>query len=231
MNCQICFHPYDHSVHKPYTLSCLSHTFCIFCIDKLPEKKCPLCMKPFDQKNPNLALLELIPQSNYDKLKLKSIKILNELNETKQNLNIRQEAKLAEYLTQMTEIKFIINKEANAIIQSVKRNQEELINEATSIESDLKKCLSFKKIISIKDLDTKMHQSKLFIEKNQYSEEQLVKFCDNTSNDKMNLDRCCNIIDKFKEDFRFNLNESKIQIGEIKTNKKVNCKFFIIFIF
>ncbi len=221
MSCQICFHPYDHSVHKPYTLSCLSHTFCICCIDKLTEKKCPVCIKPFDQKNPNLALLEFIPQSNYDKLKTKSLKILNELNEIKQYLNKAQDAKLTEYVEQIAEIKNNINNEANVIIELVKSSQEKLIKEASSIELDLRKCLSFENIISIKSLDTKMYHSKLSIETNKYSEEQLVQFCTDTFNDKINLNRCCNIVDKFKEDLKFNLNQNSIEFGEIKTNKKV----------
>ena len=72
-----------------------------------------------------------------------------------------------------------------------------------------------------------MYHSRLSIETNKYSEEQLVQFCTDTSNDKINLNRCCNIVDKFKEDLKFNLNQNNIEFGEIKTNKKVIKKIWI----
>ncbi len=124
-------------------------------------------------------------------------------------------------MEQIAEIKNNINNEANVIIELVKSSQEKLIKEASSIELDLRKCLSFENIISIKSLDTKMYHSKLSIETNKYSEEQLVQFCTDTFNEKINLNRCCNIVDKFKEDLKFNLNQNSIEFGEIKTNKKV----------
>ena len=67
MSCDICFNNYDHSIHKPYMLSC-PHTFCLSCINKLSNKKCPNCSISISVKNPNIALLEFIKESIYDKM-------------------------------------------------------------------------------------------------------------------------------------------------------------------
>jgi hypothetical protein len=98
MSCTICFNSFDHSVHKPYTLSCLLHTYCISCIEKLDKKNCPICNEPITKKHPNIALLEFIPESKYDKLKSETLKSLHELKEIKQNLNQKRDEKLTELL-------------------------------------------------------------------------------------------------------------------------------------
>jgi hypothetical protein len=93
MSCQICFNLYDHSLNKPYTLASQLHTFCVSCIRRFNERKCPVYKKSFKKSFPNLALLEVIPESNYDKLKAVSFKILNGLNEMKNNLTKKRDEK------------------------------------------------------------------------------------------------------------------------------------------
>ena len=66
MNCKICFQPFDHSFRQPYILHC-THTYCRSCVNT--EQMCPICNIKIDDKILNLALLESIPLSNYDKLK------------------------------------------------------------------------------------------------------------------------------------------------------------------
>ena len=86
MTCQICFNSYDHSIRKPYSLSC-PHTFCICCLEKLKGNKCPSCNLSIINKNPNLALLEFIPESSYDKIKAESLKAINEIHEIRNDFN------------------------------------------------------------------------------------------------------------------------------------------------
>ena len=69
-SCEICFEPFDHSIHKPYNLSC-PHTYCLKCIQIFKDNKCPACNKEIKEKYPSTAILRLIPESNYDKLKTK----------------------------------------------------------------------------------------------------------------------------------------------------------------
>ena len=166
MSCQICFNPYDHSLYKPYTLTCQLHTFCISCIGRFNERKCPVCNKSFKKSFPNLALLEVIPESNYDKLKAESFKILNELNEMKNNLANKRDEKQEKYLKEINEVKKTINNEANNLVKLVRDSQEKLINEANVIESNMKRKLSF---------NTRLdgNQTKINLEHNNFDEDQL----------------------------------------------------------
>jgi hypothetical protein len=55
MQCEICLNKYDHSRHKPYFLSC-PHTFCIDCLNRLQENKCPACQSKFQEKFPKYII-------------------------------------------------------------------------------------------------------------------------------------------------------------------------------
>jgi len=81
MECVICVNLYDHSIHKPYSLTSCPHTYCLKCLDKFNNNNCPQCGIPINGKNLNIELLKLIPESSYDKLKAISLKIFIELNE------------------------------------------------------------------------------------------------------------------------------------------------------
>jgi hypothetical protein len=217
MSCQICFNPYDHSLYKPYTLTCQLHTFCVSCIGRFNERKCPVCNKSFKKSFPNLALLEVIPESNYDKLKAESFKILNELNEIKTNFTNKRDEKLNKYLKQISEIKDAINNEADNLVKLVKDNQEKLIKEANSIEMNLKKKFSLNTIID-------ENQTKINLEHNNFYEEQLSLLIKEIKESKINMEKTSSFIENFKENYKFNLTESlnkSFVIGEIKTIQKV----------
>ena len=66
---------------KITVLAC-GHTCCMPCLQKLNENKtCYSCKKVYIEMNTNIALLNMIPESNYDKLKAKTLKGLTEINE------------------------------------------------------------------------------------------------------------------------------------------------------
>jgi hypothetical protein len=75
MECDICCESFDHSIRKPYSLSSCPHTFCLKCLEEY-SKECPECRRPINGKNINIALLKLIPESSYDKIKSNYIEIL-----------------------------------------------------------------------------------------------------------------------------------------------------------
>jgi len=54
-------------------------------LEKLTNKKCPSCGKLFREKHPNIALIEFIPLSSFDKLKGECSKALIEKILTKQS--------------------------------------------------------------------------------------------------------------------------------------------------
>jgi hypothetical protein len=129
MNCDICFESFDHSIHKPYSLSSCPHTYCLNCLEKLKTKKCPQCNKLIKGKNANMALLKLIPESNYDKLKDESLKSFINLNEIKQDLKDKREKKLNHHKIKLALIKKIINDETLKLIDILKQKEQNLINE------------------------------------------------------------------------------------------------------
>ncbi len=85
-NCHICYSPFDHSINKPFQLNC-PHTFFSSCLKKIDENRCPSCKQIFYVKHSNNALLELIPESSYDKIKNKSLITLISLSKKKSNAN------------------------------------------------------------------------------------------------------------------------------------------------
>jgi hypothetical protein len=112
MNCEICFVPFDHSIRIPNHLAC-AHTYCLSCIKKLTNNKCPTWNKRFIEKNPNIALLKLIPESIYDKLKEQVLKGCPELKEIDQNLKISRTEKLNKLETSLKSIKQHISDKTN----------------------------------------------------------------------------------------------------------------------
>ena len=133
MNCEICFNPYDHSIHKPYVLSC-PHTFCIGCVNQLTVNKCPTCNTEISIKNPNIALLNLIPESSYDKLKAAFEKTLNELTDIMNTVNVKGEPKLIEFLEKVISTRNSIKNEISKFIELVKSSEEEQLDQLKSIE-------------------------------------------------------------------------------------------------
>jgi putative ribosome biogenesis GTPase RsgA len=72
--CDICYEPFNTNERKPMIPDCCGHTMCLQCVDKLPEKKCPMDQKPFHTCNLNIAINELIqmprikPPRDYENL-------------------------------------------------------------------------------------------------------------------------------------------------------------------
>ena len=123
MNCDICLEAFDHSIRRPFVLAGCGHTYCSSCLDQLANKKCSQCRKPFKEKNPNILLLSLIPQSSYDKLKADSLKALSEINEAKQDLKDSRNDKLKLHETRLKSIKQGVLDETARLIGILNENE------------------------------------------------------------------------------------------------------------
>ncbi len=99
--CSICYEPYDQSIHRPYSMSSCPHTFCLKCSEQFKENKCPKCGLRSEGKNLNMALLQVIPESEYDKLKAESLKAFIYLNEAKQDLKQSRLEKISIHETKL----------------------------------------------------------------------------------------------------------------------------------
>ncbi len=138
MQCEICLNVYDHSKHKPFFLSC-PHTFCVECLNRLKENKCPACQKPYAERYPNLALLQLVPRSPYDLLKSDLENCLNDIADLKVKLDECSDRKLKDNLVKITCLRADIKKKTNEIINSIQNLQKKLLNETCNIEVLLRK--------------------------------------------------------------------------------------------
>jgi len=223
MDCDICYSHYDHSIHKPFMLSC-PHTFCISCVNRLTTNKCPTCNAEIFIKNPNIALLNLISESSYDQLK-DSLQIsLNKINEIKNELKTKSETKLNKYLAKIDSAREDIKNEANKLIQLIKSSELKLLTELNETQKYLKKKLR----LPWSDLDREVKRlidKKQSVEMNAFSEEELANLIKESNRIKRELNQFESEIEVFKENIELTVNENYLMkegtIGEIQTNKKV----------
>jgi len=164
MECDICIEPYDHSIRKPCSLSSCPHTYCLKCLEQL--NICPKCNEPIKGKNINIALLNFIPESSYDKLKTTTLKSSNEITEIKNKLKKINEEKLSIYETRIKSIKQTISNETNKIINILKQNEKFLSDECDIIFNDIKANLNSNTF--------EFDNSKVKIEKNELNETEFV---------------------------------------------------------
>ena len=170
MNCEICHHAFDHSIHKPYILCC-PHTFCLSCINKLISNKCPTCNAEISAKHPNIALLKLVPETLYDKLKYESLMQLNKISELKDVLSGKRKVKLNQYLETLNSIEENFTSETNKFIELVRINDQNFLKEISML-GDLDKTKLLPPRFET-ELSAKLKSSKESVEKDLYDEKQL----------------------------------------------------------
>ncbi len=138
MQCGICFENFDHSKRKPFAMIPCTHTLCIECINKLNEKICPICNKPFTDKNPNWYLLDLVPESSYDSLKKK---LEQSLNDFKVNIDQLEHERFklieAQILTHTNEIIKSVHVCQSNLLSQLNTIMLERVKESLSIDQDI----------------------------------------------------------------------------------------------
>ena len=222
MNCDICFEPFDHSIRKPYSLMSCPHTYCLKCSDQFFHNaidKCPQCKKPINGKNLNIALLKLIPESSYDRLKAKSLKVFIELNETKQNLKKSREEKLNTHVAKIQSIKQKISDKTTEFINFLKANEKILTDECDLKLNEIKSNLDSEKF---EDNNFLKIESKDKIEKNELNEVELNNLNDKIPEFKEELNKCLDKVENYE--IHFNFIENKISNDALSIGKfdKVN---------
>jgi len=128
MECGICYEQYDHSIRKPHLLSSCGHTYCLSCLKRLVDYSCPTCKKVSLEKYPNTALIEFIPESNYDKLKSKILHSWINLNQSKQDLKTSREEKIKQHQTKLKFAKQVICEQTTKAISILRQNESALMN-------------------------------------------------------------------------------------------------------
>jgi hypothetical protein len=230
--CQICMEKFDHSKYMPYNLCC-PHTFCLNCVNKI--EKCPVCCKVVTSKYPNLAFLDFVQESEYDVSKKETTLVVNEICETKSNLNNQREAKLNENMNKLESIKETIEKiqisdQSNDVYVSLKANKTKLINEIDHLKMKIKENLEL--FIVPDSLVVDLSQNKIKLEKDQLTIQELGKL-------KMRLQVLSRLINgylkeisEFNESHEFilngNIDSKKIAIGIFKTTYYNKVIFFKI---
>jgi hypothetical protein len=215
MECDICLKPFDHSIHKPYSLSSCPHTYCLKCLEQF--NKCPQCNELIKGKNVNIALLKFIPESNYDQLKTKSLKACIEINEIEKNLKKNIEEKLSMHEIKLKSIKQAISDETNKIINILKQNEKMLTNECDLMLNNIKANLNpnkFEENCFLFQID----DSKLKIEKDELNEFELANLNIKIDEIKEHLNNYSDQAKNFEINFKYieNISIYDLLIGQLK---------------
>lgn len=139
MDCEICLEEFDHTIHRPFSLSPCMHTLCISCLNNLSEKKCPLCTKVINDNNTNWTLLKLVPESTYDKLKSNCENQLNKLISINGNLDLKRKDEIEKISKKIDKIRSQINVRLNDLINLIQKQKLKLMDQTENIENYLEK--------------------------------------------------------------------------------------------
>ncbi len=215
--CQICHEPFDHSIHKPHSMSSCPHTYCLKCLEQMKNKKCPKCGKLSLSTHFNMALLEFIPESEYDKLKSVLLKEFIHLNESQQDLKQNRLEKLNFHETKLKSIKQVISNETDKLINILKEKKNNLINECDLMLNDIKDYLksNFEDNVSLQ-----IDLTKQKIEKNVLNENKLNDLSILIDQLKQDLNKLSHSIKNYENKYEFVLNkisEESLLIGELNT--------------
>lgn len=213
MNCKICFVAYDHSKHKPLSLSC-PHTFCQECLNHLASNTCPNCNETIKAKYPNLALLELIPESKYDQLKSKLEKALVSSSELCNKFLIERDQIYTQNFRQLHHIKEEINVKANELIASIKQQQFKLLNEL--VEYELKLNETYDQLRDKLLVDEFLKQTKKDLNSNNLNENEMAKMIEQ-------IDFFVKSVLSMHGELEYNLNENY----QFVLNKQINVDNFM----
>lgn len=223
MNCEICFHPYDHSKRKPYVLSC-PHRFCLSCMTKrLNDKRCPVCEKPIRSKFPNLNLMKTLPESIYDRTRRDLEQVVCETTELKQRLSQHCENKFNSSLQRVQAQRVLFLNKSNELISLLKKNQQILLDEFNSIELLLNKSLNDLRDQS--NISDQVKYVKQVLETNELEEFELIELKNSFARKKEDLSQHLDHVDRFNGNYDVIYNENvNVHTGlmaEIKQSKLV----------
>lgn len=176
MRCQLCYSNYDHLKHRPYVLIPCTHTCCVKCLDDLDDLVCPICKKIIHSRNPNWALLDLIPNqvaiSHTERLRKQLQLSIDQTEELKNKLNDLNKQCFKENVTNIAELKKEITDRCHQLVSLVNECQEKMTNDAELIETNYE----IERLNQIKHdhhIDTKIRETRKRLNKNELTDEQL----------------------------------------------------------
>jgi len=161
-----------------------------------------MCNSIIVNKNTNIALLELIQESDYDRLKSKISKNLIEINNSKTELAFKREIKLKEYMLKLKKIKNFLNSETNRSIEQLRHNQYDLNKKINSLKIDL-----VTHLFQFNIEEMKIGKAKIKIENDQLDEKQLQNLSDDIEKIKNKIVQINIQIDFFHRDYEFLLQQ------------------------
>ncbi len=150
MNCKICQHKFNDTLHTPNVLNC-GHVYCLNClIDLTDQSKCPKCNKLITSKSlifldyeDNESNLNTNNNNNNNNDKYSNIdsitKYLNDYQLARDDFYSMHKSKLSENKKKVEQIKTEINKRTNELINVLLFNQEKLFKEIEKINQNLTK--------------------------------------------------------------------------------------------
>ncbi len=229
MNCEICLEHFDHSIHKPYSLMSCPHTYCLRCIKQLNSNTCPACNKAFFEKNPNMALLQLIPESSYDKLKAEVLREFINLNEIKQDLNNIHQVKLNTHAAKLALIKQTISDRTNKMVHILRQNENILKEECDKMYNWIESYLDLTNYEDNKLFQINVSKDK--IEKDSFNEIELTALNILIPQLKQKLNELTDQIQNYENKYEFITNDNLLpSIGQMKTViNKINYFFKLNF--
>lgn len=170
-----------------------------------------------------MALFEYIVESDYDKLKTKTTKVINELFDMNRDLAHHKEVKIKENNDEINAIKESINNQANMLIELIKANQAKLIHKADRLAENVAGFMDVNYNMNEHVL-TKLNQEKALIENNELNEKQLQKIPQETTGIREDFGKLIDQVDAFKESTNFVLHKEldlkQLFLGDITSTIK-----------
>jgi hypothetical protein len=152
-------------------------------------------------------------------MKKETLKRLSQTIEANNELNKVKEKKLQEFLTQIKKINENISNVTSSLIDKLLTNQTKLFRESNSLETEIKNYFA-----SLND--NQLNNEKNLIDSNAYNMEQIANLNVSLLCEQAELVNLTKEASEFKDNLTFLASKSisinNPQIGEIKTNKKVN---------
>jgi hypothetical protein len=175
----------------------------------------------------SLALLQIVPKSDYDNLKHDLEICLNDIADLKLNLDESNDKKLKENLLKIKSLRTEIEKKTNEIINSISNLQKKLLNETNNIEVLLRKKYTISNIDD--QIEAKSKEARLGLEVNVFTESELKKLLDSFSRLKPEInDRINQVLNSNDDDFEFSLKSSiEIDTGDFAEIINKNAVSFI----
>ena len=169
LDCSICSDRYNRVDKQPYLIIPCGHCYCKSCLDKLPQKICPVCRGPFNSTIINRPILDLLDQQPTGQAALETI-FKDEIQRQLDLLRSKQNEKKTEYKNRIESLKVKIQQEKAACIQALEEDYDRLMKELADIEKkfsqdcqkvndefsqkkqDIQKCSTFQSVIEALDV-------------------------------------------------------------------------------